>query len=549
MEKVKYNKIIEKIYQKQDFFFTFLLVILAISASLFISYCTKYSFSKWGFSDSAVYFASAQNFAKGIGVGIVNPDGLFQRLTIFPPVYSFVLGLLVKTGLNIFVAARLIDVVSFGLFIFIIGLLFYKITSAPIFASAFSLMSFVNYELVINFTSLMSEPLAFLFGFSGFLLSVYFLKKKTNWILLIAGILSSLSLLTRYAFIAFPVACILIIFLFLDEKLKKKCIYIIEYVILGLGPFFVWSSIGKFNAKAIAGRTYFVDNQIIHKLINVLVEYYKICKYWLPSRSYMIFKIRSNYITPFLVAFLLLIVFLGVYFAIKNFRQSTGSNKTLIVFTASFFILSIVYIFVIIFSNTFTNMSAINSRILSPILPAIFGFLLGCLLLIKSFTNINRLILWAFCIILTFFFVKFNYPLVMNYAIKNAFENYEPTPVWVDKPIFNKIRAIGFNNSDVVFSNGPDIVLYYTAKYPYYVKSKMFEEYGSQINNTDKTIISKCQIYILFPPDFIDSLQRQEDPITKEQIYKIHSHFNVLYNNIDGIIAYNENCPQLSNSK
>ncbi len=536
--------ILNKSFYK-NIIFVFILFIIAILASLIIGYFTKFSFSKWGFSDSSVYFASAQNFANGLGLGLVNPDGVFNRLTIFPPFYSFTLGILVKLGLNIFVAARLIDVVTFGLFIFVIGFLFYIITSSPSLSLAFSILTLVNFELIINFTSLLSEPIAFLFGFSGFLLSILLIKQKKFLFLFLSGTLCALGLLTRYAFIAFPIASFIIISFFLDEKFIKKIFTLFVYLVFSIGPFALWSVIGYGDSISMAGRSYFIEGSIIDKVTFVITEYYEIIKYWVPYRSYMIFDIRTQFLTPILIVVIISIILIGVFLAIKNYRNSVDQNKMAIVLTIGFLILAITYFFILIFSNTFTNMSAINGRILSPLLPTFFGFLLCCLLLLKNFSKIHPSIIYSLCFIFVFLFVKFNFPLIQNYFVKNANKDNEPTPVWVDKPIFEKIRNMNFNNSDMVFSNGPDIVLYYTAKYPFYISNDMVSEGIDTTVINDQSNLINCQIYILFPTDFIDPLQRQENPLTKISVIKLINSNNVLYSSTDGTIVYNDYCPGL----
>jgi 4-amino-4-deoxy-L-arabinose transferase-like glycosyltransferase len=54
--------------------------------------------------------------------------------------------------------------------------------------------------MATNYTSMMSEPLTITLGVSGFMLLLLAIKTGSLWRLVLAGLLTGLSFMTRYAF-------------------------------------------------------------------------------------------------------------------------------------------------------------------------------------------------------------------------------------------------------------------------------------------------------------------------------------------------------------
>ena len=128
---------------KEDQVVVAALILLTVAGMLLIVYGTRWG--PWAFSDAVGYMVNARNLATGKGLGLYRPSGQFVPLVSHPPLYPLVLIALSGPQLDLVGAARLFDVLSFGILIFASGWLFYRLTgsawqactSTPRRASAF----------------------------------------------------------------------------------------------------------------------------------------------------------------------------------------------------------------------------------------------------------------------------------------------------------------------------------------------------------------------------------------------------------------------------
>jgi len=180
-------------------------------------------------SDSVKYLAVAQNLIDG--------NGLFDHrglpLLSWPPLYSIMLaGLVNLTGLDVFVAAGNLNILLFGVNIFLSGMIFWRVfQSKPFYAYLASAFVLLNISSLRVHDTIFSEPL-YLTMTLGFLLTLdgYIHNRSQGaffWIL----VFSALTPMLRYVGLTVGVTAGLII---LIENRKSLRIFWRDGFLVGL---------------------------------------------------------------------------------------------------------------------------------------------------------------------------------------------------------------------------------------------------------------------------------------------------------------------------
>jgi hypothetical protein len=183
-----------------------LLVLLALSALVgmaLVIYATRYGPGVGG--DATIYLTSARSLLAGSGLGWQEADGTFRLLPYTPPFYPLVLsalGLLVK---DLAAGARWLNVVLFGLSVFLTGWYFFRATRRLWLSALLSAVIATSPVIVGVQVWAMSEPIFILLGFAGLLALLEYLSFPRKSTLLIAAGLCALAFLTRYLGVAFVI--------------------------------------------------------------------------------------------------------------------------------------------------------------------------------------------------------------------------------------------------------------------------------------------------------------------------------------------------------
>jgi 4-amino-4-deoxy-L-arabinose transferase-like glycosyltransferase len=199
------------------------LALLAIAGGGLLFYATPQGL---GLNDDSIaYIAGARSLLSGQGyreIWIVSAG----FVTHFPPGLSAALAFFsLVTGIDPLRAARLLNILLFSFNTFLIGWLALRMTKSRIL-SLFTAALFVFTPSILRIHSnAMSEPLYIFFTLLTFLsLDYYFTQqdKKLNWLwLILAGSLTGLAYLTRYAALALLATGIVALIILHDEWRKR----------------------------------------------------------------------------------------------------------------------------------------------------------------------------------------------------------------------------------------------------------------------------------------------------------------------------------------
>ncbi len=523
--------------------FLFGLAVLSICAAIFLGFCIR--FSPWGFSDSAAYFSAARNLSNGLGLGLVNPDGSFSLLRVFAPLYPIVLSLFAGSSIDLINIAAWINIVTFSLFIFLSGWLFFRVSSSQSAGFLFALLLAASPTLVFAFSGMMSEPLAFLFGIPGLLLVFLAIKEQSRKYLILASVFSGLAFFSRYAFVAVPAAGVFSLLLFSKSKMGKRVIDALIYGAISAGSMLLWMGYEGIH-NATIGSKHFVLHFNSNTIFKAVGEIINITKFWLPYHSNMIPGVSSNWFSPLLGLLFLLLVAAGLILLISRRTQEDQKNSGLIVCGFAIFLVAYLTLFIVSFAFTDESVPT-NERLLSPLIPGIMGILLGSTVIVDKYLNIKKRFPITAVIICLFFLVHNSVPLYTRLTVLSRYPEGYTSPIWRGKPIFTAISSLP--EKTPLLSNAPDIILFYTNRSAYFLTD--FEKSsGIYISSKDslsiqKLLEQKCGMLVLFD---VDTARRQENKnflIKYEEIDRLQKANSVIYQDGDAVILQSPKCPPM----
>ncbi len=521
----------------------FLLILLAListGAGLYIADCTSYA--PWGFSDSTAYLSAARNLAAGKGLGTLNPDGSFSPLLIFAPFYSILLSLFAYFKADLISTVRILDITFFVILIASCGWLFYLITRSFWVSLCVALLITTTPVLGSVFTSIMSEPLAIVLGVPGFLLLIYALRQNSTPWLVVSAILAALSLLTRYAFAAFPAAGVFCLLLLSNKTLSKKISDTLKYGVISFGPMLIWIAVQLISKNTVGARTYSMDFSVSEKFTQFGSQLIAVLKYWLPYRTNMIPGLQANIFRPVLLLLFEVIILLGLYFGLKKYLAPEHQITGLLSFGFAFLIAT----YLLVLFSTYlvsTETISIDDRMLSPIIPIFYAMILSCALTVGQMLH-SRISFPIIPVAVALFFLIYNFQPFQAYPIVvGNFPNGYTSPIWKENPILT--GEINLPSDRPLITNAPDILLFYTNRsaYTLSVDSDSRLAINSQ-TSLDELLHKQCAVLVLFDPANTQRFEQLPDPISSAVVIRLQSQLDTEYSSQHGLILTDNMCRQ-----
>ena len=247
------------INQKKLLWITFTIV-FAVAGMAAVTYQTQAGPGVTG--DSVHYVMGAQNLLSGNGYSRYSGGWEPVPITGFPPIFSL---LLAGAGLftsDLFNAARIINILLFGLNIFMVGLLTHRFTRNTTSALIASILVLTSASMIHYHAWVMTEGLyIFITLISLYTLVLYFETNKL-YILIITALLMAASTLTRYVGLT-SVAMAGLGILFLSRlSWKKRLQHIVVLAVVSLTPFILW----LYRNSAVSNSL--VNRQLIFHLMS-----------------------------------------------------------------------------------------------------------------------------------------------------------------------------------------------------------------------------------------------------------------------------------------
>ncbi|MDI6770760.1 MAG: glycosyltransferase family 39 protein [Anaerolineales bacterium] len=437
------------------------IILLSIMGGFLITYSTANG--PWGYTDPVEYISSARNLLAGRGLGYFQGDARFDYTTIHPPFYSLVLSAIGLLRVDLVIAARWLNMISFIGSIFIAGWIFFKHSQEPTMSIIASAMMCVFPSMVIMFSSSMSEPLFIILSLiEGLCLLAYLSNGKTS-LLVISGLIAGLVPFTRLAGIAMLFAGVVSVLLFSSGRRWQRIGKVLLFVGIGSLPLVLWLVWVYFIEHSVGGRNVSLDfSTLVAHFQNFRAFFMDTVWEWIPFQ-------KKTTMLKYSLRFVLLgigaIVTAGLSFlAWRDLRKDTTDGKwrhdALILIY--FGLTATVYIAFLIATYLLTLPTIdIDNRMLLPFYVASVMMLLGAFSLWKAAWLRGvwvwvRGLPWLILILCVYWYFPKAQEIVDLYHSGDGLTAYH----WDRSEIINAIRALP--EEQPVISNDWELVMLWT---------------------------------------------------------------------------------------
>lgn len=323
----------------------------------------------WGaglISDSFQYTASARNLARGNGFTLPYGEGELQPMTKYPPMFPVLLSVFELAGGTALQGARILNVLLFGINIFLVFYSTRKLSHSSGFSLLASLLFAISFVLVEVHSWALSEPLYISLSLSSILLlQKYFKKVEVSWLIL-SALAASAALLTRYVGVSLVLASASVL-LWNRTAIGKKLTDLLWFGILAVLPMAFWSLRGYLLTQTLNDRTLAFHPLTRKNYISILDVLYG---WFFPASLVQ----GAEKIFLMLTA----VAAVGLFFLYRKYRQSSTGRLTQelkpeeqIVRLHCIYV--VLYGLVVIASKTWMDADiGLSDRILSPMLVSLF---------------------------------------------------------------------------------------------------------------------------------------------------------------------------------
>lgn len=244
--------------------------------------------------DATIYLTTARGLLQGRGLGWFEADGSYRLLPYTPPFYPLVLsgmGLVMK---DMVAGARWLNILLFGLTIFMLGGSFYRYTRHTWLAVLLSGALAASPVLIGVTVWAMSEPLFLLLGFVGLLAVLEYLDRPRPAMLGLAALFCGLAFLTRYFGVAYIITGGLALLLMgrgSDRRLFRLDLRwrvlreVLIFGVLAVIPILIWLVIDFSTTGTVGSRSGQPAAAYAQRLMEICPALEKIYLFWLVPDS------------------------------------------------------------------------------------------------------------------------------------------------------------------------------------------------------------------------------------------------------------------------
>ncbi|HSJ89971.1 MAG TPA: hypothetical protein VK909_22355 [Anaerolineales bacterium] len=220
----------------QRFLAIYLLLVSVLGMTLV--FLVTYKFGPGISTDGARYLSTADSLIKGKGFY----DYLNLPLTQFPPLYSILIaGTSLITGIDIFPASQYLNILTFGLVIWLAGYFFNRVFPNEIlFAYIGSAIFATSLSLIIMASNVLSDLLFLAFTLAFLILATDVLETRTGKSIVLMGLVAAISPFQRYAGLALLFTGAFLIFFLSRKNFLRGVFYAGLFCMLTGLPILLW---------------------------------------------------------------------------------------------------------------------------------------------------------------------------------------------------------------------------------------------------------------------------------------------------------------------
>lgn len=449
-----------------------LLLIIAIVGAWLVKINTPFGMGI--FPDSVAYIMGARNILAGNGFSQFSGTNGLELITIWPPLYSYVLAFIGLIGMDPIRAARLLNIILMGLDLLLFAGLVYHETHNKLLSIISSLLFLFSIPLFLRYTWALTEPLFFTLLLLEIILYYLFLHTQRAIWVTVLGLGTALLFLTRYVGIFMTAIWIPSILLVSAPKTRIKNIVL---YLLGLLPLIIVDlSWNYLLTRTTINRTFSL-HVMTHDTSNLVLNL-KVLEGWFTITGE---GLASHTVSLFILCLLGFAFLAGLVFTGMKLYKRAGSAIKQPGKQAIFFPLILampVYVIIVLFTSFFSDSSAgADDRTLSPLW--FFGLYLLLLIahLIIQKGHIQRIVIFTcLLVILLLSFVKFQKVSEILRSDGQGFISEQ----WKHLPSIEYIQKTDHN---MIYSNEPLMVYILTGKVTYQVPFTMIDKNKTYLEN------------------------------------------------------------------
>lgn len=511
-----------------------------IFVSLIIGICggfAAYFVTPWGpavGSDSVEYLLSAKNLVDVGYFGIIWGQGSFEPLAIHPPALSFLIAMLYAMGMTVLNAMRFICVVSFGLLLFSVSLLSYRITRKLSLSFQLSLLFLFTPFIFTAYISAMSECVFYLFMVTSFLFLLIYLETSSLPVLISSGFLSLGAFMSRYVGITIPLTCLIGILFLSQQNWKKRIIDVFIFGLISIGVSLIWFSWNLRTTSHLGGRMTIGGFNLWKSSVVFRLKLSSVIWNWLTLNS----NIQVSYTVQkvSIVLFLLILGLIGSLMCYKLFRQPNKKTyltliRWIILFAMSAFLYIVIYFLAFAFTIPPPDL---YERIASPIYISVILMIFGMIYLAADLWQNKKWLMWFSWLFLA---ILLSFYLPKTMAIANAMRidgGGYTSKVWRESKLIQAIQQMPENIP--IVTNEPAAVLFLTGRDAIWVSETLGKlmvnpknSYGESQDDPGESVFRNGGALVLFY-GFYWQLEPFYGKQTKERINAM----------LDGLIVYKD---------
>ena len=483
---------INRDYRKPGFLF--LIFTLCGIGSIIIGYATNWG--PWAFSDSAAYISSAKNFNLGLGLSLISAKGISAPLEVFPPLYPLSLSVVANFGLDYLTAARVLDVLLFGLLIFVFTLGIMTLTRNFWLTLMSGLLVLFSPVMLDHYGGVMTEPLFITLFYASFFLTLIYIQKQKTHLFVLAVLFTCISPLVRYVGIFTCAVNSLLILVFDQSVWKKRLIKGGLFGFLSILPILAWFMLTYTNSQTLGAHTITRTSDLMTNLMSFFKGAGAVFQSWLPYMQYRVDLFPDQLKTLIFIVTAMIIFSLGAFFYLRS-THPRQFNPVMQLMLASF-LTNLIYILVFCGIDLLADPSPpIISRMFAPILPSLV-LSLNCGIIFFLEQVPERWKTYSIVIMTSLMVVLTRYYFLRSLAIsKELHENgYGYTSREIQTSGY--LQVVQTLPADTpMIANTPAMVLLYTNRMPYPLDYIPANAFGTGKSDAEKTFISQHAALIL----------------------------------------------------
>ncbi len=442
-------------------------------------------------SDSAVYIAAARNWLAGYGLSWVSAGMEASPVTLHGPLYSLVLAGLQVLSIDPLTGARVVNALSFGLEVFLIGYLMKRAVGSSSFSLLGSLLLLSMGEAIGIHSWAMSDPLYLALSLLGIALLSAFLEWRRWFFLAAAGLAVGLACLTRYVGLALAVASVVVLLLDNRAGWRRRLSNAGLLLALSVGLTVAWFARNLLLTGESGGRAFgwYPDtfSQAIGQGLPIILNWFLPLQLvtWLVQRPAMLWLLAAGG---------LLVVGLLLW---REVKAGPGGALRLVVLYLAFYLG-----FVVLTSLFFKPGSDVDERILFPAYICLLAILISALRRLWDYRNwLLRGAVVLLCVVLVRNKIVYSYWIVHN--LQQDGQRYA-SAAWRESPTIAEINSL---SPSIIYTDDIAAVYLLANRFSYTIPRRLdavtnapLPGYPEALQSMRDRIASGEAVLVLFQP-------------------------------------------------